>query len=183
MIIEIMLKFISLYEIDYYLIDKQYYLNLIKDFKENSTIYDDYIFVYQIGNHKYIINLMNIAKKKFKLEINYFRLNNASSIKTFLYYLINSKAVITNSYHGTIFSIIFNKPFLTIYKRGAKNRLNTLSYLFNISKRILTFGQKPNYDLLIQPLDINYRLLNQHKQKSINFLEKNLKKNIFNIIY
>ena len=40
-------------------------------------------------------------------------------------------------------------------------------------------GQKPNLDLLKQPLNINYELLNMHKQKSINFLKKNLNKNYF----
>ena len=157
-----------------FLIDKKHYLNLIKGFKDKIANKGPYIFVYHIGHSRYIINLVKEAKKKFNFEINYFSLNNGSSIQNFLYYLINSKAVITNSFHGTIFSILFNKPFISIYKKGIKKRFNTLSYLFNISERLLMFGQKPNYDLLIQPLNINHSLLIKQRKKSINFLQKNL---------
>ena len=145
----------------------------------NNINKEDYIFVYHIGTNKYITNLMETAKKKLNLEINYFHLNNQSSVTNFLFSLINSKAVISNSFHGTIFSILFNKPFISIYSKGRKKRFNTLSYLFNISERLLMLGQKPNLDLLKQPLNINYELLNMHKQKSINFLKKNLNKNYF----
>ena len=157
------------------LIDKKYYLNLISDFKPNITKKKDYIFVYNINENRYIINLMQKASKKYNYDVYYFPLNNGSSVYNFLYYLINSKAVISNSFHGTIFSILFNKPFLSAYKKGTKKRFNTLAYLFNISDRLLMFGQKPNYDLLIQPLDIKYELLNEMRHKSINFLKKNLK--------
>ena len=161
------------------LIDKQYYLDLIKDYKGNKTMNENYIFVYQIGNYKYITDLMEIASKKFNFEIYYLPLNNGSLVQNFLYYLINSKAVITNSFHGTIFSIIFNKPFISIYKNGTKNRFNSLAYLFNISERLHMFGQKYNYNLLIKPLNIKYELLNKYRQISINFLKTNLNKTSF----
>ena len=159
------------------LIDKKYYLNLIGNFRPNIIMKNDYIFVYHIGSKKYIVNLMKKASKKYNFDVYYFHLNNQSSVQNFLYYLINSKAVISNSFHGTIFSILFNKPFLSVYKKGTKKRFNTLAYLFNISDRLLMFGQKPKYHLLIQPLDIKYELLNEIRRKSINFLEQNLKKN------
>ena len=136
------------------LIDKKYYLNLIKNFKPNITKKKDYIFVYHIGINKYVVKLMKTASKKYNLDVYYFHLNNRSSVQNFLYYLINSKAVISNSFHGTIFSILFNKPFLSVYRKGTRKRFNTLSYLFNISDRLLMLGQKPNYDLLIHPLNI-----------------------------
>ena len=87
---------------------KQYYLDLIKDYKGKKNMNDNYIFVYELGNHKYITDLMENASQKFNFGIYYLPLNNGSLIQTFLYYLINSKAVITNSFHGTIFAIIFN---------------------------------------------------------------------------
>ena len=47
------------------------------------------------------------------------------------------KAVITNSFHGTIFSIIFNKPFVTfIFKNCPKESLKSLKNIFKIENRI-----------------------------------------------
>ena len=71
--------------------------------------------------------------------------------------------------------ILFN----LLSKKGAKKRFNSLAYLFNISERLHMFGKTPNYNLLIKPLNINYELLNKHKQISINFLKNNLNKTIF----
>ena len=132
-----------------FLIDKKYYLNLIRNYEHNITMKNDYIFAYYFGKDHYLVNLIQTASKKYNFDVYYFHLNNASSVQNFLYYLINSKAVITNSYHGTIFSIIFNKPFISAYIQGTKKRFKSLAYLFNISDRLLMFGRKPNYDLLI----------------------------------
>ena len=164
-----------------FLIDKKYYYDLIENFKVNITKNEKYIFVYNIGNSQYILNSMNNASKQLNLGIYYFPLNNDSSIQNFLYYIVNSNSVITNSYHGTVFSIIFNKPFITIYKRNLpKERFNTLGNLLNLNERIFENIQQPNYNLLMQPLNINNSLLNQLKQKSINFLKKSLRNNINN---
>ena len=158
-----------------FLIDKKYYLDLIEDFKGNITRNENYIFVYNIGNSQYIINSMDQARKQLNMGIYYFPLNNDSSVLNFLYYIVNSKGVITNSYHGTVFSIIFNKPFLTIYNKNiAKERFTSIGNLFDINERIVEKSQQPDYNLLTQPLNINNNLLNQLRQKSINFLKKNL---------
>ena len=161
-----------------FLIDKKYYLNIVKDFKGNITNYNkNYIFVYNIANDSRIIQSMKNASKELNLESYYFPLNNDSSVKSFIYYMIKSKAVITNSYHGTVFSIIFNKPFLTIYdKYNSKERYSSLGNLFGINDRLFERAQPPNYSLLMQPLNINYTILNELRTKSINFLKTNLEK-------
>ena len=74
---------------------------------------------------------MKIASKKLNLEINYFPLNNNSNVRNFIYYMFKSSAVITNSYHGTVFSIIFNKPFITI-QNNAKERYISLADNLNL---------------------------------------------------
>lgn len=91
-----------------FLIDKKYYLNLIKGFKGNLTKDNSYIFIYNIGNDQNIIKIMKSSSKELNLGIYYFPLNNDSSVFNFIYYIVNSNAVITNSYHGSVFSIIFN---------------------------------------------------------------------------
>ena len=158
-----------------FLIDKQYYLDIIKDFKESIYNHKKYIFVYNIGNDSFVINTMKNASKELNLDIKYFPLNNNSNVPDFIYYLLKSSAVITNSYHGTVFSIIFNKPFLTILY-NARQRYISLGNILNVNERICERSVKPDYQLLTKPLIINYQSLNELKMKSINFLKNNLMK-------
>ena len=159
-----------------FLIDKKYYLKLIRGFKGNLTKDNNYIFIYNIADDQNIIKIMNNSSKELNLGTYYFPLNNDSSVLSFIYYIVNSNAVITNSYHGSVFSIIFNKPFLTIYKKNnAIERYNSLGSLFNVSERIVEIGENLDFNLLKKPLNINQKLLNKLKKESIKFLKENLK--------
>ena len=158
-----------------FLLEKKYYLNLIKNFEENINKDNKYIFCYYIANSKKIFNLLKKASKKFNFEFYHFPLNNNSFVEIFLYYLNNSQAVLTDSYHGSIFSIIFNKPFISIYYPRAKSRFSTLGNLFNVSERLVNLKEEINLDLLVKPLNINYEILKKEHRRSINFLKKNLK--------
>ena len=51
---------------------------------------------------------MKYAKEVLNIDIFYITVLTKNQIKEFLYGIINSIAVITDSYHGTVFSIIFN---------------------------------------------------------------------------
>ncbi len=98
-------------------------------------------------------------------------------IENFLKCINNSKAVITDSYHGTIFSIIFNKPFITFINNHRGNtRFTSLKELLNIENRILisNINIKPDISLLKQAFVINQTLFDFMKNKSINYLMKNL---------
>lgn len=59
--------------------------------------------------------------------------------REFLYVIRNSSFVVTNSYHGTIFSIIYNKPFYCTMKsygnRSISTRFKTLLELFDLEKK------------------------------------------------
>ena len=157
------------------LIDKKYYLDIIKDFKDEKPKQKKFIFIYCVEFSKYIINVMKKAKSFFNYETYYMDLNNCT-IQNFLYYIVKSDAVITNSYHGTIFSIIFNKPFITIYgKYLLVERFHYLDKLFGIQDRLFENGQLINIHQLLNPLKINFTLFNLLKIKSIKFIESNLK--------
>ena len=157
------------------LIDKKYYLDLIKDFKNDDLVEKPFIFVYSVSSS-------NRLKKKLvninpKYNIYYININVKDQIKKFIYGVYNCKGVITDSFHGTVFSIIFNKPFISfIDKNRGKERFNTLNSLFNFNNRIIEFNSSVNIELLETPLKINNYLLRYYKKQSINFLKKNLKK-------
>ena len=107
-------------------------------------------------------------------------LKNIVDLKEWLWYFNNSKAVFTDSFHGTIFSIIFKKPFIALRnkKRGGERfisllkPLNLLHRLFEtpncINKRYHLYD---NIDYII-PL----KKLNKIKNYSYNWLNNTLEK-------
>lgn len=79
----------------------------------------------------------------------------------------NSKIVVTNSFHGTVFSLIFHKPFITVAVPGSgmNDRLTTLLNSVGLSERFLEDFNKETIDELIEK-DINW----QEVDKKINNL-------------
>ena len=103
------------------------------------------------------------------------RYNINNVIENFLYGIVHCNAVITNSFHGTIFAIIFNKPFISfIFKNSPKERLISLKETLNLKNRIYDYDKIPKFNLLKKPLNIDKALLHKMKLKSIKFLKKNL---------
>ena len=158
------------------LIDKKYYLDIIKDYKGNVIINRKFIFIYSVEFSKYIIDLIKKTKSLFNYDIYYIDLTNCT-IPNFIYYMVKCEAVITNSYHGTIFAIIFNKPFITIYSKFLLiERFKSLSKLFGVHDRIFENGHKINIYQLLKPRNVDFKLFNKLKLKSINFIKNNLEK-------
>ena len=103
---------------------------------------------------------------------------NIFHIEDWLWYFNNSKNIITDSYHGTIFSIIFRKPFISLknQKRGGDRFISLLRPL-NLIHRLFEKSDCINkrYDLYDT---INYSLslpkLLQIKDISYNWLKNKL---------
>ena len=155
------------------LIDKRYYLKIIKNFKIN--INSPFIFIYILSKGNNIQKYIRYASEQLNYKIVKFEIGEINSVEKFIYGIYNSKAVITNSYHGTLFSIIFNKPFVSfISKNGAKERLISLKDTLGIKNRIFEYNEFPNINLLTIPFYLNKTLFNLLKNKSINYLKNNI---------
>ena len=154
------------------LIDRKYYLDIIKNYKGSIVMRKKYIFIYTIFQFDFFRKAIKRAKNFLKYETYYLALNIKSSIQNFIYYMVNSDAVITDSFHG-----LFNKPFITIFdKSKAKGRFKSLSNIFGVGDRLFEKGQQINFHQLLKPLNIDYKSINKLKQKSINFIKSNLEK-------
>lgn len=86
--------------------------------------------------------------------------------------------VIADSFHGCVFSIIFNKPFIAIGNRErGLTRFNSLLKLFNLENRLILDVDNYTTDLLYRKIDwdnVN-ELKKQYQQKSEEFLLTSLK--------
>lgn len=86
----------------------------------------------------------------------------------------DSKMVLVDSFHGMVFSIIYNKPFWVIgnEKRGVA-RFHSLLELFGLENRLVSINQLRKTDL---NSSIDWSLVNAkrefYKMKSIDFLAK-----------
>lgn len=91
---------------------------------------------------------------------------------------MDAEFIVTDSYHGIVFSIIFNKPFIAIgnESRGL-TRFTSLLKLVGLSNRLIFRKDQLSDSLLIDP--INYTLVNailqKEKEKSVNYISCSLK--------
>lgn len=87
-----------------------------------------------------------------------------------------AKFVLTDSFHATVFSILFGKPFIVIgNKERGISRLKSLLGMFGLEKHFVLIGEKVNFDidfsLDTQRID---SILNRMRAESIDFLTEHL---------
>ena len=91
--------------------------------------------------------------------------------KEFLYYIKNAEMVLTNSFHGTVFSIIFRKKFYSVYKEN--NRISHLLDFLQIPKRHITEAGQIDVKAEIDYSNVD-ELLAKYRSESVAFLEEAL---------
>ena len=75
----------------------------------------------------------------------------------------DAKCVVTDSFHGSVFSIIFGKPFVVISNAGrGSTRMESLMRMFGLNDRLIADPAKAKpqdvADLLSKPADVSARL-------------------------
>lgn len=80
-----------------------------------------------------IYQIFPSLRKKSTVDV----LLNDISPEEFLYLYSKTQFVVTNSFHGTCFSLIFNKDFYTVKPTGSNNRLVTLLSEAGITERLI----------------------------------------------
>ncbi len=104
------------------------------------------------------------------------------SIPNFLNNIKNSSYVITDSYHGVLFSIIYKKDFICLGKSSkALSRFLSLFNLLDIDVegRFLSSLEEVKKEIFTNKIDYRpiYKKLQKEKKKSLNYLRTNLKYN------
>lgn len=127
------------------LLKKNDYLLLAAEIKNNS-----FLFVYELEENTNILRYARKIAKEKKLQIiylsniskkNQFMLHNVinaygCSPNDFLGYIKNAEYIITNSFHATIFSIVFEKKFCTFRTKKNFPRIQDLLQEVDLEKRI-----------------------------------------------
>lgn len=138
----------------YWIIDPVFLLPKERWIELASSKYKDkdYILVYNLHHDKKIeqfekelskkesIPVVNICNHWFEIY-RYGKCKWAPSVEDFLSLLINAKYVITDSFHATSFSIIFNKKFVSVVPELVGTRIDNILNLFSLSDRKVEYGQ------------------------------------------
>lgn len=117
------------------LLDEQQY----KDLMVPVNIKEDYLMAYFITEDAKVHEMAAFLARVLNLKLvefhNYYDSNRKDCVQCtdkapgeFLSYIKNAKFVVTNSFHGTVFSILFGKKFYSIYKEDSRKSdlLNSL---------------------------------------------------------
>lgn len=154
------------------------------DFSSQRLINYDYIFFYTLFATPEMIKIVKRISKRLNLPVVISNVSNQYEIfsgfkkiksagpREFLSLIYHAKFICTSSFHGTAFSIIFEKPFFSI--NGLKdNRINTLLKncklekqsvsLYNLSYALEHFAN-PSFDGCVE------RIGNM-KKTGVNFLK------------
>lgn len=146
---------------------------------------EKYILVYSLSMPEAIVKYAEKMAKEKNIKVIYFTLNNLFSLKKqnnvitgspldFISYLSNAEYVITNSFHGTAFSLIFNKDF-TVLKNANKNhdnsRLENILSIAGTEERMITEGEMIFFDK-----KINYNIVNKNIKNELEKSKEYLRK-------
>lgn len=150
------------------LLDIEYYDELISNSKTNHI--NQELFVYVI--HENQVNADKICeyisdKLYGKRFINYG--NSSIGIEDWINLIQKSEIVLTNSYHGMIFSIIYNKPFIVVPVEGVpmNNRIDTLLQLTGLQERLVQeFREEEVMNILGRKIEW------EEVEKKLDFLKK-----------
>lgn len=101
------------------------------------------------------------------------------SMLVWLYNISNSKYIVTDSYHGCVFAILFNKPFIVIAnnQRGI-DRFTTLLDMLSLRHRMVSSLEQVTASLLAESIDYTRvnEILKYRRAESIEFLKISLSK-------
>lgn len=159
------------------LLDKTQWEKLEKEIE----VPEKYVLVYLLAENRKIFNFAKKLAKENKCKIIYINdrlFKKAGMInqrhvspEEWLYLFRNANYIVTNSFHGTAFSILLNKIFWTNYLPGSSNVnsriLNLLSKL-KLEDRIIDDGASID-DTIIDYSIVN-SLLNIEREKSLKYI-------------
>ena len=158
-----------------FLLDKYQWEKLTYEVSKNEK----YIFVYDFDGNDLIKEIaIKIAKKKNLKIYTVFKCNYSDKVIKemgpidFISYIKNAEFVISNSFHGTAFSIIFEKQFVVINRKESINtRMRDLLSILNISNRLI--NENYNFNSIINPINYNevYKRLTKKIDLSKNYLD------------
>lgn len=167
-----------------FLLDKEHYMKLIdsNDIDTNCKK----IMYYILDKSQSKNDIVEIIQNKLKLELNVFlpNIHDCSkknkmkdlaypSVSKWLSSFANSDFVVTDSFHGVVFALVFNKSFVVIAnKERGISRLTSLLKIFNLEHRLI-FSVEDIDEKIYENIDFSEieKIKKNWQASSFSFLE------------
>lgn len=94
------------------------------------------------------------------------------SIEEYLGLIRDAQYVVTDSFHATVFSILFHTKFMVIYPEQASSRIRSILSLTGLEER--GTDDKPNVKQAMKPIDFSHAdiILAEERERSNQYLAK-----------
>lgn len=141
------------------------------------------LFSYVLDSTDDIKNALNYVSERLGIPIKAIRLTDYNntinpSVSEWLYNFREAKFIVTDSFHGVVFSILFKKQFICVgNKKRGYTRFESLLNLFELNDRLVFNFEDTNLKkILDNPIDYSRVevLKNENKERSKNFLLQSL---------
>lgn len=152
--------------------------------KSRKMLNEKYIIIYQLHDNsefdKYAEEFAKVKKMKlYRISPSIYHIFRSGKLiylpnqYEFLKYFENAEYILTDSFHATVFSIIFNKKFIDILPNNKTGtRIESILSLLKIENRILkSFSDVNIIDKEIDWNEVN-RIIEGEKIKSIKLLQE-----------
>lgn len=160
------------------LLDRSDYDDLILENKHG-----EYVLIYALIPDKRLTQIAKRVSEEKGIKIielndkrieNYFceQISNAGPDE-FLTLIKNAKAIVSNSFHGTLFSILFKKEFYTVPMLNRNSRMKSLLKIVCMEDRLIEEFEDLE-KIKEQDFERAYLELEKEKQKSRDFLKRAL---------
>lgn len=168
------------------LLDKQEWLKIKND---RLNFEKPYMLVYSLNSSKGFWEIVYRYAKKYDLLIVNLRHdfndndipNNQVDVfdagpREFIHLISEAKMVVTNSFHGTIFSINFNIPFISVLNKVSEtnSRIQSILNMLELSNRIQYDNDLNTHIPILLDFKKSNKILELSKNKSIEFLINSL---------
>lgn len=160
-----------------FLLEKDDYLRISKNIPMKK-----YVLIYQMRTDNRCYELAKKIADKYNLsivEIGALRKKNGvNEVKyffgpaEFLGYFLNAEYIVTNSFHGTVFSIIFRKQFFTVELETNQMRITSLLQRLRLMDRVISSTNIQQISISNIDYSICEPFINKEILKSKEFLEQ-----------
>ena len=149
--------------------------------ESERLIKEPYVFVYMLRPDMNVIELAKQVAKKKGNKVIYTGLYSDkmsgvtticdAGVEEFLSYIDNAEAVITNSFHGTVFSVLFNKPFLSVKLETTSSRVESFLSMTGLESRLVE-APCPRNSIPEVDYERVEHILELERKKSLDYLAK-----------
>lgn len=154
-------------------------------YEKSTNVKEKYLLVYCLAQHKEFEEIVEKIHKEINLkivDISPKKLNVSDCCKydkvcgpsQFLWYIHHADFIFTNSFHGTVFSILYKKQFITLADAKTGNRMKDLlndlllgDRLYSENRSIASYTKRIDYSA-------SYKELDKLRKKAEKFLVDNI---------